>query len=107
MSTGAVAGSAAGGSSAVEVGPAEIGPAGGGAPHPASTAAARAVTAIQRRFTRRVSPSCIRRWPPDAAIRYRGAGSWGGRVAADDAFAADVAAAGEALVERDTDPWRD
>ncbi len=32
---------------------------------------------------------------------------WGGRVAADNAFAADVAAAGEASVQRDTDPWRD
>jgi prevent-host-death family protein len=32
---------------------------------------------------------------------------WGGRHEAGDAFAADVAAAGEASVERDTDPWRD
>jgi hypothetical protein len=32
---------------------------------------------------------------------------WGGRLEAGDAFAEDVAAAGEASVERDTDPWRD
>ncbi len=31
---------------------------------------------------------------------------WGGRVEVGDEFAANVAAAGEASVEQDTDPWR-
>ncbi len=32
---------------------------------------------------------------------------WGSRLEVGDEFAANVAAAGEVSVERDTDPWRD